>query len=92
MNIWHLYSAFMIGMLIGVGAGFADDYFDNKENETILVPCNCLSIKEVLLHVEKREMFVDKLQSCKKSERSAIIDSINYHNALLDSTGNKIEY
>lgn len=84
-----------IGLISGAfGTLLALFVYEKETNaqEPIVMPCKCLTISEVLLHIEKREMFVDKLQICKMSERSAIIDSINFHNALLDSTGNKIEY
>lgn len=54
--------------------------------------CKCLTIKEVLLHVNKRERFIEELQRAKLGKRNALIDSINFHNSVLDSTGNAIEY
>lgn len=81
---------FSIMLTIIIILGYINVYHSKKTPE--IKPCKCLTISQILLHIEKREMFVDKLQRCKMSERSAIIDSINYHNTFLDSTGNAIEY
>lgn len=63
-----------------------------RANQAKIKPCKCLTIKQILFHVEKREMFVDMLQRAKKKDQPPLIDSINYHNSILDSTGNIIEY
>lgn len=95
MKLGHQLTIMFIAGIIcgGLLTSALNTYLDVTRKDThTCKPCKCLTMKEILLHLEKREMFVDKLQRVNRRDRSAIIDSINFHNSILDSTGNAIEY
>lgn len=81
----------IVAMVIVIWAQFSE-IKQLRDKQPECKSCNCLTMKEILFHLEKREMFVDKLQQVNRKQRGAIIDSINFHNSILDSTGNAIEY
>lgn len=91
------YDGFIPGMFVGfiiTSICFIGSWYNLKEplKSNSTPPCNCLTLEETLLYVEKTEMWVDQLQRAKKGERNALIDSVNKYRTLLRSSGNEIQY